>query len=125
MPTNFSCEPRNIGLGVESVKAVLPAAISRRAVLTSSLATDSSIAAGPNRTPRFWALMTPARTRSFMSSRSYSARVAMIANCIRPWTLVESKLSMIEWSRTPREVKSLTVFRTSITERPIRSSRQK
>ena len=69
--------------------------------------------------------MTPARTRSLMSSRSYSARVAMIANCMRPWTLVGSRLSMIEWSRTPRDVKSLTVLRTSITDRLMRSSRQK
>jgi hypothetical protein len=66
----------------------------------------------------------PALTRSTMSSRSYSARLASMPSISRPEVVAGSMPSEIERICTPRSRSIFTVLRTSSMERPSRSMRQ-
>jgi len=93
-------------------------------MLSLSLITAGSLKGRPKRVPAARDAAMPALTRSTMSSRSYSARVASMFSISRPVDVVGSMPSEMDRTAIPESRRPLTVFSTSIKERPRRSIRQ-
>lgn len=92
--------------------------------LSLSATTTGSDRGRPNLVPPFRAAVIPAFTRSVISSRSYSANVASMFSINRPEVVDGSIPSETLFNCTSRSRSSFTVLRTSMSDRPSRSTRQ-
>jgi hypothetical protein len=103
--------------------AVRPFERASEAIASLSAMTSGSDKGRPKRVPPCRAAAMPAFTRSTISSRSYSAKVASMFSIRRPDVVVGSIPSEMDLRCTPRSRSRFTVFKTSIKDRPSLSTR--